>query len=190
MQPDLFQSVDGMAAVMAALAIPDTQTDVFGTGTATFSACRRYRFTLTRSWGQPTDPFLMVIGLNPSTADAAQDDPTIRRCIGFARDWGFGHLVMTNLFTIRTKDPAIMRAEPQPVGQGNDDVLVGIANRAGLVLAAWGVHGGHQGRAAAVFRRLRKEGRTIKSLGTTMDGFPRHPLYVRKDKQPIPYNLP
>ena len=79
--------------------------------TATFSECRKYRYTLWRRWdGLFASGYAMFIGLNPSTADETNDDPTIRRCIGYARDWGYGGLCMTNLFAFRATLPKNMKA--------------------------------------------------------------------------------
>jgi hypothetical protein len=83
----------------------------------------------------------MFIGLNPSTADETIDDPTIRRCVIFAKDWGYGALCMTNLFAFRATDPAIMKAHPEPVGESNDGTLEELALSTVVVVAAWGVGG-------------------------------------------------
>ena len=152
---------------------------------ATFSECGLYRYRLWRTWdtGLPT---LNVIGLNPSTADAVQDDPTIRRCIGFARDWGYGSLVMTNLFAFRATDPREMKRFMAPIGQENDRHLVEVAEKAGLVLAAWGVHGDHMGRADAVIDGVLR-GIQVHCLGRTAGNYPRHPLYLPKTTKPEVY---
>lgn len=153
---------------------------------ATFSPCRTYRYSLTRRWG--TRPHVLFIGLNPSTADETQDDPTIRRCIGFAERWGYGGLVMANLFAFRATDPKAMLTAPDPVGPENDDWLRQLGDECERVLAAWGAHGRHMGRGAAVMRLLGNEGRRlIYCLGTTRVGYPKHPLYLRADTQPMAY---
>jgi hypothetical protein len=153
-----------------------------------FSADRRYRYALWRHWGQTPDPrYLMVVGLNPSTADETQDDPTIRRCIGYAKAWGFDALCMTNLFAFRATDPANMKAEVDPAGPNNGEWLATLGRGAGLVLAAWGVHGTHRRQdeiAEALFWAM---GVPLYALGTTKDGHPRHPLYCRKDLKPERY---
>lgn len=147
-----------------------------------FSACEKYRYTLWRIWddlrfkAEPSRSYLMVIGLNPSTADDTQDDPTIRRCIDFGKRWGFAALLMTNLFAFRATDPADMKKEQHPVGFENDVWLQRGAEHAGLILAAWGVHGKHMDRAKHVVSTLRD----LRCLGrTSAGGMPRHPLYVR-----------
>jgi hypothetical protein len=153
-----------------------------------FSEDRRYRYVLWRCWAAVERPrYLMVIGLNPSTADETQDDPTIRRCVGFAKDWGFDALCMTNLFAFRATDPAVMKAEPEPEGPDNGEWLAKLGKGAGLVLAAWGVHGAHRRKdeiAEALFWSM---GVPLHALGTTKDGHPRHPLYMPKAAQPTPH---
>jgi hypothetical protein len=156
-----------------------------------FSPCRLYRYTLWREWddcGPLFTPksiarsceYLMVIGLNPSTADETKDDPTIRRCIGFAKKWGFGALCMTNLFAWRDTDPEKMKASVEPVGIENDQWLETCAKNAGMILAAWGNHGAYIGRDKCVRGFLPP----LLCLGTNKDGSPKHPLYVKGDTVP------
>ena len=147
--------------------------------TALFSECRRYRYTLGRHWGGRRG-YAMFIGLNPSTADEERDDPTVRRCIGYARDWGYSGLCMTNIFAFRATDPTVMLAEPDPVGVDNDYWLVESARRAAIVVAAWGVHGVHSERHAHVRRLLP----SLHYLRLTMEGYPGHPLYLPKTLVP------
>lgn len=125
----------------------------------------------------------MFIGLNPSTADEVNDDPTVRRCIGYARRWGYGGLCMTNIFAYRATDPAVMKAHPAPIGEENDRYLLGCAAGAGVVVAAWGTHGAHMGRGDQVRRMLP----ALLCLKSTQGGFPSHPLYLRKDLRPVPW---
>jgi hypothetical protein len=127
----------------------------------------------------------MVVGLNPSTADECTDDPTVRRCLGFARRWGFGHLVLANLFALRTTDPAGLREATDPVGPENDVHLSACAGEADVILAAWGAGGALCGRDDAVCHLLRD--RELLCLGRTLAGQPRHPLYVGGDRQPEVY---
>lgn len=127
--------------------------------------------------------FLQVVGLNPSTADETKDDNTVRRCLDYARQWGFGGLCMTNLFGFRSTDPAIMIAEPEPVGPDNDRWLVQVAEQASMILCAWGTDGRHLGRSKAVLQLLREF--PLHCLTITQDGEPGHPLYLRKDLKPL-----
>ncbi len=154
---------------------------------ATIDPTGRYRYALWRTWDgdAPRVAFLM---LNPSTADARRDDPTIRRCIGFARSWGFGSVEVVNLFAYRTPDPEVLRRALHPVGPENDRYLRKVARRAQQLIVAWGNRGALQGRDEAVMRLLRKVG-TVYCLGRTQAGHPRHPLYVRKDTTPAPFEM-
>jgi hypothetical protein len=149
---------------------------------AVFSRDNRYRYSLVRSWDSGLKPVLFV-GLNPSTADVENDDPTIRRCMRFARDWGYGGILMGNLFALRATDPREMLAAPDPVGERNDYWLRHLASLAGIVVAAWGAHGTHQGRAQAVVDSGALGSFTV--LGLTKDGHPRHPLYMPAACRPL-----
>ena len=149
---------------------------------AEFSSCGRYRYTLWRTWDAGAPPVMFVM-LNPSTADAAQNDPTIRRCIGFARDWGYGGVRVGNLFAWRTPYPRALRSAPEPVGRDNDGALRELADGAALVIAAWGVHGAWRGRAQA-FRQAFP--RPLHALCITKSGEPAHPLRLRRACTPFP----
>jgi hypothetical protein len=144
---------------------------------ATISACRGYRYRLWRRWGHgPTCIFVM---LNPSTADATQDDPTIRRVTRFARREGCGSIAVVNLFAFRASSPAVMKAATDPIGPENDEHLVRtLQNATGPVIAAWGLHGSFRERDRAVRLLTNVQ---FSCLGRTKGGAPRHPLYVRAD---------
>ena len=148
-------------------------------GGAEFSECRTYRYALWRIWG--VGPCAMFIGLNPSTADENTNDPTIRRCIRFATDWGFGGLYMLNLFAYRSTDPKVLVSMGDPIGPKNSEALAYYRTKCELIVAAWGAHklASRRGRSVCgiICRRL-------DCLGTTKDGSPRHPLYVRADVKP------
>ena len=146
---------------------------------AEFSPCRVWRYALWRVWA-PDEPYLAVIGLNPSTADEIQDDPTIRRCIGFAKRWGFGGYFMLNAFGYRATDPKVMKAAADPVGPGNDEAIRRITGGAGQVVAAWGNHCPLD-REQAVCRLIRQ---SVYCLGTTRSGRPKHPLYLPNETKP------
>lgn len=154
---------------------------------ASFSPCRRYRYTLTRVL-RPKSlvPCIAFIGLNPSTADEHSDDPTIRRCWKFAERWGFAEMIMLNLFAYRATDPGEMKASADPVGDANDAAIVRIASNPDVtrIVVAWGVHGVHRGRGAKVLASLSAvAGPKLHCLGRTKDGHPRHPLYLSNDVQ-------
>ena len=125
--------------------------------------------------GEGTVLFVM---LNPSTADAETDDPTIRRCAGFARRWGFRELAVANLFALRATNPRELWRASDPVGPENDQHLVEMSSRADAVIAAWGAHGVYRNREQHVLRLLNG---TVEYLGLTKQGHPRHPLYLRAD---------
>ncbi|WP_309386052.1 DUF1643 domain-containing protein [Cerasicoccus frondis] len=154
------------------------------TKSATFSPCRRWRYDLWRRWGK--GDYCMFIGLNPSTADETQNDPTIRRCINFARDWGYDALCMTNLFGFRATDPRVMKEVSHPQGPENVATIRRLAEDAGIVVAAWGVHGVHRMQNQRVVNAL-KDVCELKCLGQTKDGHPKHPLYIPKATKPQPY---
>jgi hypothetical protein len=122
------------------------------------------------------------IGLNPSTADESRDDPTIRRCIGFARRWGFARLEVLNLFAFRATKPTALLSADDPVGPENDLAIAGVLRSADLVVCAWGAFPS-SARAADVLRLIAAP----QCLGTTKNGSPRHPLYVRSGTDPVPY---
>lgn len=163
--------------------------------TAVFSSCQKFRYALTRMWmpldDHDPDQVLVVIGLNPSTATEEVDDPTIRRCIDFARRWDKHGLVMLNLFALRSTDP---RELYRALDRG-EDIIGGKAQEAALdvltegrrVLCAWGAHGALNARSFEVAGRLHQLGRELVCLGRTKDGEPRHPLYLRADTTPEQY---
>jgi len=152
---------------------------------ATFSACQRYRYTLWRWWSmEPMDPARMVafVGLNPSTADASVDDPTIRRCINFAKAWGYDGMVMLNLFAWRDTDPKGMKAASNPIGEDNGGAIIMVCQAVATVVLCWGVHGEFLGRGYRVQQMLTKV-RECHCFGLTKEGHPKHPLYLANNTQ-------
>ncbi len=156
---------------------------------ATFSPCNCYRYTLLRDFGMQ-GPQLTAVMLNPSTADATKDDPTIRRLIGFAKSWRMGSLLVLNLFAIRATDPRNMLSADDPVGPLNDQAIQHALQVAKdedrAVLAAWGAHGGHRQRDFHVLHKL-VEGVRWECLGTPHQRHPKHPLYVPSACSPRPF---
>lgn len=153
---------------------------------ATLSPCGTYRYMLQRRWNGPHDHGSEVVWimLNPSTADADVDDPTIRRCVAFSRSWGYRALTVVNLFGLRSTDPAELLRHPDPVGEANDTIIEVAATSAyaGVVVAAWGAHPAVRSRGLIVRDRLAARGVAVHRLGApTKDGRPRHPLYVKGD---------
>ncbi|CDY79414.1 hypothetical protein BGLT_02195 [Caballeronia glathei] len=129
------------------------------------------------------EPHAMFLMLNPSTADATLDDPTIRRCRSFAAAWGMDGITVANLYALRSTDPAGLWLHADPIGPENDDHLYELAVTHGRVVCAWGANA-RADRVAAVVHLLRHAGAQLTCLGTTKSGAPRHPLYVRGD-QPL-----
>ena len=162
---------------------------------ALVSECGTYRYKLWRAWDShlPTCAFVM---LNPSTADATDDDNTIRRCIGFAKRWGFGGILVANLFAYRATKPKELLTAQDPVGPGNDQRLVEVGRSCARVVVAWGAGCRWRGRrrqdieALNALRTCRPNSEVVMCLGTTAVGFPRHPLYVKGNTEPVPYEAP
>ena len=150
---------------------------------ARFSSCRRWRYLLWRRWdaARPVANFLM---LNPSTADEVRLDPSCTRARVFAERWGFGALIVTNIFAWRATDPREMKAAREPVGRANDRAIVRAACEAELVLCAWGNHGAHRERSVRVLELLRGAGVELHALRFTGAGEPAHPLYLRATLKP------
>lgn len=151
---------------------------------AIISPCGKYRYRLQRQWsGGALLPFVM---LNPSTADADIDDPTIRRCMGFARREGAAGIEVVNLFAFRATKPSIMLAAEDPVGPENERAMYELALAAKCgdvpIICAWGANAGDAGPRAIEY--LKGQGATLRCLGKTAGGHPRHPLYVKAD-QPL-----
>lgn len=144
-------------------------------GRASFDRSRRYRYALVREW-DPAGRRVAFVMLNPNRAGARRDDPTIRRCVGFARAWGFGSLEVVNLFARCAPTPRALRRARDPVGPRNDAHIRAAARRADRVVLAWGNHGALLDRSAAVRRLL--GALSPLSFGATKRGEPRHPLYL------------
>lgn len=160
--------------------------DLFVRKAAVLSDCKRYRYSLERAW-DPSLQSLCWVMLNPSTADAEQDDPTVRRVVGFSAAWGYGGVTVVNLFALRAADPVELYTAADPVGPLNDLHLEALAGRDRRVLAAWGVHGSLYGRGGAVLAAFAQRGVEVGCLGVTRGGQPKHPLYLKGDTAPEVY---
>ncbi len=151
-------------------------------GAAGFSRCWRYRYWLRRSWDANL-PQCAFIGLNPSTADAQTDDPTLRRCVDFAKQWGCGSLLLVNLFALRATDPRALTAVRDPIGPRANIWLRRAQHESTLLVAAWGNGGKLQNRGHTVTTLLG----AVQCLGVTAQNMPRHPLYCPKNTPLIPF---
>lgn len=159
----------------------------FPSMSAIFDATGQYRYWLGREWEQ-TAPRVGFVMLNPSRADAVVDDPTIRRCVGFARSWGYGSLEVVNLFAYRSPSPKILNQVSDPVGQENDRTLQAFGQRVDRIILAWGNWGKLQERDRAVLELFNSS--LLYCLGITKLGQPCHPLYLKADLQPIRFRSP
>ena len=151
--------------------------------TALFSDNRKYRYTLWRTW-EYEKGYIVFIGLNPSTADETEGDPTIRRCIGYAKSWGYGSLCMVNLFAFRATNPIDMQIQTDPIGPLNDIYLFDVSKQARIIIAAWGTNGAFLRRDKKVISLIPN----LHYLRLTKNGFPAHPLYLPKVLEPIKWN--
>lgn len=159
---------------------------------AEFSPCNTYRYSLSRWWSSHpvAGRCCLFVMLNPSTADATADDPTIRRCIGFARSWGFDGLEVVNIFALRSTDPRTLYAHPEPIGPRNDEVIAESACFAGRVVCAWGNHGRLLGRGAEVLASLVAAGIQPWCFRLTRAGQPEHPLYQSSARELVAMEAP
>lgn len=146
---------------------------------AVFDPTLTYRYSLWREWNEDGQRLAFIM-LNPSTANADTNDPTIRRCICFAQRWGFGSLEVVNLFAYRTSSPHDLRTAVDPIGIENDRHLVAAVNQADCIVLAWGNWGSLHGRDRAVCQLL-SHYPNMYCLGTNHSGQPRHPLYLKQD---------
>lgn len=173
---------------------------------ATISPCGKYRYRLWREWRGTHDPknwkwlgandgagepighpkACVFVMLNPSTADGTQDDPTIRRCVGFAKSLKFERLEVVNLFAYRATKPSALLSlndSDDPVGPGNLDAFESALLDAGIVICAWGAHGSHLGQDQTAIGWCKPH--ETFALGVTKEGHPRHPLYMPSAALPV-----
>jgi hypothetical protein len=125
--------------------------------------------------------------LNPSTADELQLDPSCTRARNYADRWGFGSLIITNIFAWRATDPEEMKSVRDPVGRGNDAAILRAAREAAIVVCAWGNHGAHRDRGLRVLEALRFSNIGLHFLKMNGTGHPAHPLYLPGKFRPVPW---
>jgi hypothetical protein len=147
---------------------------------ALFSPCRKYRYTLTRVWDEDR-PRVAFILLNPSTADETKEDPTIRRCIAYAKRWSYGGLEILNLFAWRSTNPSVLEQIPDPVGPSNLHYIQTVTAQTPLIVVGWGgrVPRAFRAQPEVVVERLKSWGKATYALKVNGDGAPGHPLYLR-----------
>jgi hypothetical protein len=151
---------------------------------AYFSRDRRHRYWLSRTL--TLNPGVVAfVGLNPSTADEHTDDPTVRRCIGFAMAWGYGRMLMLNLHAFRSTDPKGLYTADDPVGPENASLVLTLANAADNVICAWGANALHRDAAVIAERLAAIPG--VGCFGLTKGGHPKHPLYLPANNPVFPW---
>lgn len=152
---------------------------------AVISDCGLYRYLLWRRWDL-SKPRALFIMLNPSTADASVDDPTIRRCIGFAKAWGMGGIRVVNLYPFRATKPDDLWKAERPRGDGNLGYIEKAIDPHGIAVAAWGAHA-KEAQVAEVKNLFYEQGIPLYALKLTKNGQPGHPLYIAGDTVPVVY---
>jgi len=158
---------------------------------ASFSDCYKYRWTLTRcltvgAANYRHIPYVAYIGLNPSTADAINDDPTMRRLRHFTRKAGYAKFIMLNLFAFRATIPKDMKAAEDPIGCGNTGTILSVtaeSETCAMTVACWGTHGSFMNRGGEVTDLLQRHGVELRCFGRNADGSPKHPLYLPNDTE-------
>jgi len=146
---------------------------------AIISEDEKYRYALWRTWDKKRDP-VMFIMLNPSTADATKNDPTINKCIAYAKRWGYGALIVCNLYALRSRDPKALLSDSDPIGPDCDQWLVTMSKFAAMKIAAWGNKSVLQWRVD----KVRALVGPLNCLEKSKSGNPKHPLYLRKNLFP------
>lgn len=156
---------------------------------AAISECRKYRWSLVRIWDHSL-PRVLFIMLNPSIADGTEDDPTIRRCIDFAMQWGYGSMAVGNLFGYRATDPSELLTAKDPVGIDNQRYVLNLLGNCDEVILAWGDRAKRLNEKRVILGVLKRwqkaTGKHAMCLGVTKDGNPKHPLYLPKKSVRIP----
>ena len=146
-----------------------------------------YRYLLWREWDSQSKTVVFIM-LNPSRADAEINDPTITRCINFAKSWGYGRLEVVNLFAYRTSKPSLLKQATEPIGKDNDRYILESVKKSDRVILAWGNNGTWQQQDLYVSQLLQNYNH-LYSLGMTKRGCPRHPLYLCRTSKPQRYDI-
>ena len=151
---------------------------------AIISKDKIYRYKLSRTWDS-TKPTILFIGLNPSIADENIDDPTITRCINFAKDWGYGTLLIANLFAFRSTYPKDIYLIDDPIGKDNDHYLLECVTQSDLIVACWGNNGTYMNREKVITELVPN----LYCLQKNKNGTPHHPLRPPRNIHPLPFNF-
>lgn len=151
---------------------------------AIISKDKIYRYKLSRTWDS-TKPTILFIGLNPSIADENVDDPTITRCINFAKDWGYGTLLIANLFAFRSTYPKDIYLIDDPIGKDNDHYLLECVTQSDLIVACWGNNGTYMNREKVITELVPN----LYCLQKNKNGTPHHPLRPPRNIHPLPFNF-
>lgn len=156
---------------------------------ALLSPSRTYRYILSRSWCSSSTPNqLIVIGLNPSKADARVDDPTVKKLIFITRRFGYNALMLLNLFAYRATDPKELLKVEDPIGPMNNEILESYCSGIGDIVLAWGNGGTYMERGREVMNMLLPTNKLLKCFGKTGQGHPCHPLYLPKETKIVPWS--
>lgn len=153
-------------------------SDLFLERDAVISDCGKYRYLLRRTWDHDRPRALFVM-LNPSTADAKEDDATIRSCTRLCRAMGYGSFEVINLFSWRTTDPADLEASPAPIGPDQERISAGAIARCDLPICAWGAHPMARGKGRRIFEQITSQRPAAFCFGLTKAREPKHPLYIK-----------
>ncbi|MEH6667760.1 MAG: DUF1643 domain-containing protein [Psychrobacter sp.] len=148
---------------------------------ATISNCNLYRYNITRKWNLEGDNLVSFIGLNPSTADASKDDPTLLRCINFSKSLGFDGMILVNLFAYRSTSPKAMKEFINPIGEENDAYIIDAIMQTNKTILCWGNHGVHKSRDIEIHNLIRTYRELNFCFGKTLSNQPRHPLYLSRN---------
>lgn len=151
---------------------------------AYISDCKKYRYTLERIWGE--GPVVAFCMLNPSTADASKNDPTVERCERRAKSMGYGGMYVINLFALRSTDPNALYSHNEPIGEENDMHIRMVIKDSDAIICGWGKHGTLNNRGLQVLNLIKEVGKTPLALKINKDGTPAHPLYIGYSILPKP----
>jgi len=158
---------------------------------AKFSTCNKYRYRLQRPVELEGSGIVVFIMLNPSTADEIVDDPTIRRCLGFARQINAYMIDVVNLFAYKATNPKELNEQHDPVGPENDKYISDSIYGADTIICAWGTKGTLLDRDKQVYDLIvgTRRRADISCLGVTKEGHPRHPLYLSYKSTLQPFKI-